>query len=1089
MNKLVLSILLLLLAFTSPAIAQIEDIDKEVIKTANRLFKQKNYSASLKIYLQLDSIVDGDVEEFQYYIALCYLEQREDRTKAIPYLENNRSYFYELGLEEDYFFYLGLAYHLDYRFDEAILAYDKFLLLSGKRDKRNREVERWIDMCMDAKTLVANPVQVDIQNLGSKINTNYAEHTPVISADESVIIFNSNREGSLGGLMNEFGQKDTVFGKYFDDIYVSISINSNWLNPVKIGAGLNTLLHDDVVSISPDGQRLFIYRSDSMIYGNLFYCDLMGYSWGPLHKLPAPINTKYWENSGSISADGDVMYFSSNRPGGTGEGDFDIYMVRRLPDGSWAQAQNLGNMINTKYDEYAPFIHPDGKSLYFSSKGHNSMGGYDIFKSTLVNGKWSVPVNLGHPINTPDDDVDFVLSGDGKRGYYSSARPGGTGEKDIYVINFNSEYKDVSPGPVTLLKGTISACDQKVAPDSKLEVYDNLSGELMGVYRPNSATGKYMVIIPKGVDYKVEVSADNHLGYTMNIVTPENEPFIEEETNFILCPINVNEDCSKICEDGTFIQKPIANPVVNISSVTANDDRVVTIKNRELSINVWKNDLSSKGQIKKEGIKVVLNPVHGTLDFDDAFGEFDYQPNLSYTGLDSFIYKICSTNGDCDEAKVYIKINDPSIKNQLPEVNNDEVTVFVDSMMVINLLENDKDADGTIEFKSFKVLTSPLHGTLMMDYDLEKIMYTSNKSFEGEDKLTYQVCDNSNYCNSATAVIHVVKATIEPELEEEMSPQMVEALKAAGVDSQYLPEVIESNESQKYQEQEKDAIVQEVAKDSAIKEEVSAIITWEDQVLGEEITVYNIYFNYDKADLREESKESLEGLILLLKKYPKLKIEIGAHTDSRGASAYNDKLSRLRAESVKKYLVSKGVNSNSIFSKGFGEKDPVHECIPDDQCTELQHQLNRRITFTLTGSKLKLTSIKPDVVEIDPRPASAFIKQIDEGDISQEELEAYKILLEKNDSTTLSGLEFLVQIAAFNANIDPKKWLNGIEIGSMKKVKANHYRYYSRSYPTLAQAQAYANKLKNEKYVHAFVLAQLNGRVQKWKALKDILVK
>jgi outer membrane protein OmpA-like peptidoglycan-associated protein len=1052
MNKLVLSLVLVLFAFTGTSFAQEEKVDKEMVRIAHKLYKQKSYSSSLRLYLELDSIVDGDIEEYQYYIALCYLKQREDRTKAIPYLENNRAYFYELGLEEDYFFLLAQAYHLDYRFDEAILAYDKFIHLSGKRDKRKKEVERWIDMCMDAKSLISSPVQVDIQNLGSKVNSAKAEHTPVISADESVIIFNSNRKGSIGGMMNIFGQPDTVYGHYFDDIYVSININDNWLKPVKIGAGLNTPQHDDVVSISPDGQTLFIYRSDSMVYGNLFYCELMGYSWGPLHKLPAPINSKYWENSGSISSDGNTFYMSSNRPGATGDGDFDIYMIRRLPDGSWAEPQNLGNMINTKYDEYAPFIHPDGKSLYFSSKGHNSMGGYDIFKSTLLNGKWSIPVNLGHPINTPDDDVDFVLSGDGKRGYYSSARPGGSGEKDIYVINFNSEYKDLSPGPVTLFKGTITTCDQQAANNAQLKVFDNISGELMGVYRPNSATGKYMVIIPKGIDYNIEVTADNYQTYNLNVVTAKNEPYLEEESNFVLCPVAINDACVAACEDGSFIEKSVAEVIVDISSVIAEDDNVVTIKNRELSINVWKNDVAAEGELKKEDIIVLDKPLHGALDYDDSFGEFDYQPSLSFTGVDSFSYKICATNGDCDEAMVYIKVNDPSVKNQLPEVNDDEFTVYMDTVMDVNVLENDIDHDGKIEFRSFKIMEQVTNGTLTMDHDLEKVMYSPNKGYKGDDQFSYQVCDNNNYCNTAKVTLHITDEIIE-ELVQNNTPEVAEALKAVGVEASETAE------------------------------------SWEDQAIGEQITVYNVYFNYDKSFLREDSKENLADLIEFLTKYPKLKIEVGAHTDSRGAEWYNKNLSQQRASEVKAYFVKRGVNSNNIEASGYGETSPVHKCETDEACSEEQHQLNRRTTFVLSGDKLKLTSVKPAIVEIDPRPGSAFIKQIDERNTSASEKNAMNDLLIEKALIKMQGLEYIVQIAAFNAEVKDNQWFEGIEVASKKRVKAQHYRYYSKSFKTLAEANTFAKELRSGKNKYAFAFAKLNGSVLGWKALKDILIK
>ncbi len=197
---------------------------------------------------------------------------------------------------------------------------------------------------------------------------------------------------------------------------------------------------------------------------------------------------------------------------------------------------------------------------------------------------------------------------------------------------------------------------------------------------------------------------------------------------------------------------------------------------------------------------------------------------MSFIGVDSFSYKICATNGDCDEAMVYVKVNDPSVKNQLPEVNDDEFTVYMDTLMDVNVLENDIDHDGKIEFRSFKIMEPVTNGTLTMDHDLEKVMYRPNKGYRGDDQFSYQVCDNSNYCNTAKVTLHVTDEIIE-ELVQNITPEIAEAMKAAGVEAS---ETLES---------------------------------WEDQAIGEQITVYNVYFNYDKSFLREDSKENLADLI------------------------------------------------------------------------------------------------------------------------------------------------------------------------------------------------------------------------------------
>lgn len=945
--------------------AQSVSVDKFKAKLAHKLYKEKVYSKSLELYLELDSVANGSIEEFQYYIALNYLKLREDRTKAIPYLENTKSYFYEIGLEEDYYYLLATAYHLDYRFDEAVMSYDKFLQLSSKRDKRTKVVQRSIDMCMDAKALVAKPAQVDIQNLGNVVNSKYSENTPVISADESVIIFNSNREGSTGGKMNQFGELDSVYGYYFDDIYVSIAINDNWLKPVKIGGGLNTPQHDDVVSLSPDGQRLFIYRSDSMLYGNIFYCDLMGYSWGPLRKLPAPINTKYWENSGSITADGKTFFFSSNRPGGTGDGDFDIYMVRQLPDGSWAEAQNLGTMINTKYDEYSPFIHPDGKTLYFSSKGHNSMGGYDIFKTTLQNGEWTVPVNLGHPVNTPDDDVDFVLSGDGKRGYYSSAHPGGEGEKDLYVINFISEYKDVSPGPVTMLKGMINSCSGASIETASLSVSDNITGELMGIYRPNTATGKYMVIIPKGVDYRISVDADGFESTEFNIVTRKNELFKQENKNVVLC--SSSQNCGDKCDKGSYVEGGDGKESIAVDNgliadesdskksddkkTTANSDVFTMMMNEDISINVWSNDKAINGKLKLDDIIITDGVKNGDLTFDGSIKEFYYQPNKGFSGVDEFEYMICATNGACDNAIAKIYVNDPNNPN--PESA---------------LARND-----------------------------ERSITKSSSS------------DHSSYGNK--------------------KPLKIE--------------------------------------------------------LDKEFTLYNIYFNYSESSIRKDSEGSLESIVDFMSGRDDLSITITAHTDSRGTQPYNLDLSKKRANVVKQYLMKNGVKSKQIKAIGKGEDDPINVCERDFDCNEKEHQLNRRMVFLIKGDGIRIESVQPEVVKVNPRPGSEEYKRIEEKPNTQKEREAYNNLLKLKANIQMSGLVFKVQLAAYDRQIMSNDVIGDMDIKSIEKVSDNLYRYFGNNFSSLEAAHRRVAALGG----NCFVVPYLNGRRMTWEALNDLLVK
>lgn len=503
----------------------------EILSKAEELLFYKDYKNALPLYLKLDSL-NPDNSTLKYRIGLCYLNSTTNKKKAIPYFEKAISLKKnDSELPADVYLNLARAYHLDYKLDEAIAEFEKYKNMLKKDDPGIAIADQEISMCKVAKELIKKPVDAVITNLGSDVNSPYADYSPVISADESVLIFTSRRGG---GSSNEL----TPTGEYFEDIYISYKIKDKWTKPVSIGENINSEFHEASIGLSADGQQLFIYKDDNGD-GNIYVCNLEGDKWSTPKKLGSNINTKAWEPSASLSADGNTLYFVSNRKGGFGGRD--IYKSQRLPDGNWGLAQNLGNIINTPYDEDAPFIHPDGRTLYFSSRGHNSMGGFDIFSSTLNEfNVWSTPNNVGYPINTTDDDVFYVLSASGKHAYFSSVRPEGLGEKDIYLINLPSQ-KEI---PLTVLKGFINLegeNGQKALSGVRIVVTDNETGELIGIYTPNAKTGKYLLILPPGKDYNIAVEAEGYLFHSENINVPANSSYSEIEKPIELSPIKIGE--------------------------------------------------------------------------------------------------------------------------------------------------------------------------------------------------------------------------------------------------------------------------------------------------------------------------------------------------------------------------------------------------------------------------------------------------------------------------------------------------------------------------------------------------------------------
>ncbi len=508
------------------------------------------YSQALEFYL-LAQDFNPDNAELNYKIGSCYLWSTS-KLKAIPFLEKAQ----KLNMRVDplLHFMLGRAYHLNLQWDKAIAEYNKALKAVNVTDSKEKgeELQNYIAECKNGKELVKKPVNVKIENVGPAINTIYPDYGAVISADESVMIFTSKRNTNIGADKNI----DPMTKQFYEDIYISNKKDGKWEEAQNIGSPINDAKNNATAGISLDGQTLFIYFGDHG--GDIGQTQLKGDKWQEPKLFGGNINTKYQESSASLSYDGKTLYFVSDRPGGLG--DRDIYYCIKDASGKWGDPINMGPEINTFYGEEGVFAHPDGKTLYFSSQGWNSMGGYDVFKSTLgANGKWSKPVNMGYPINTPDDDVFFVLSGSGKHGYYASAKGDSYGEKDIYMISFLESAKDSSSvkadsvktvtSQTTLLKGIITDAQTGVPLEATIEVVDNQKDIVIASFNSNSSSGKYLISLPSGKNYGIAVKSTGYLFHSENFDIPAAGSYQEIEKNIAL---NKIEAGSKIILNNIF---------------------------------------------------------------------------------------------------------------------------------------------------------------------------------------------------------------------------------------------------------------------------------------------------------------------------------------------------------------------------------------------------------------------------------------------------------------------------------------------------------------------------------------------------------
>jgi hypothetical protein len=422
----------------------------------------------------------------------------------------------------DYDFYLGKAYLVNDKYKEAIAQFEKYKLNPLDKDTKN-EVDHQIAICKSAISLENKSAVTKITNIGPPINTAGSEYAPILPSNENFMIFTYRGERSMGGKQILPNRVDEKNGIYFEDIMISTKDDKNqWTEPKPINT-INTNGHDAAVHISHDGQKLFIYRNIGVGNGDIYMSKLDGLNWSVPEKVKG-INSNFWEGSVCLSPDEKTIYFSSERQGGIGGRD--IYFAQLMPDGNWGNVKNLGPEINTKFDEDAPFIHSDGKTLFFASTGHNSIGGYDIFRSELKQGKWATPYNVGKPVNTTQDDKFYVVSSDGERGYYSSERKDGYGQQDIYIVEPGLFGK---PTSLVLVTGIVTYDNAPVKAD--IFVQSKLSHkDYSGTFNSNSITGDYLVNLPSGNEYQIVYKYQN-ITLTKDISTALIDSFAKIDIN------------------------------------------------------------------------------------------------------------------------------------------------------------------------------------------------------------------------------------------------------------------------------------------------------------------------------------------------------------------------------------------------------------------------------------------------------------------------------------------------------------------------------------------------------------------------------
>jgi hypothetical protein len=465
------------------------------------LIGNQNYVTANKY---IDTILQAHPknERLNFLMGLCCAYNPSTQQQSISYIKLAESINASIP---HYYYYLAYAYEVNDSLNAAATNYK----LALEKDKQSKFADKYYQEEINIKIRqVENQIAyknkksfVTVKNLGAPVNTKASEYVPLMPSDESELIYTYRGELSKGGkqILNKKqngDKKKNEQGLFFEDIFITHPIgDSAWQTPTPID-GLNTNLHDAAVSISADGTQLFIYKNTGSGGGDLFLSKLDGKRWMP-GVYQNGLNSKEWDGSACFLPDNKRAIISSERKGGFGGRD--LYIAERLANNKWGNIKNLGPLINSKYDEDAPFVTADGKILFFASNGKKSIGGYDVMRSDWKDTSWTEPYNLGEPINTKYDDKFFISSASGKRAFYSTQRPDGFGEQDIYVIEPGIPGK-----PVALVQvGGIVTVNNKPA-EAEIEVRSLTKRNVfVAQLSSNKITGKFIINVPSGDEYEV----------------------------------------------------------------------------------------------------------------------------------------------------------------------------------------------------------------------------------------------------------------------------------------------------------------------------------------------------------------------------------------------------------------------------------------------------------------------------------------------------------------------------------------------------------------------------------------------------------
>jgi outer membrane protein OmpA-like peptidoglycan-associated protein len=492
-------------------------------------YDQKDFPKALRI---LDKAIQEDTYFTEAYILKGdILSEEQLPQQAIEQYKKG------VAVNPDYspalYFIIGNLELMTGRYEDARKDYVKYNNYPDEPKEKKEKADRNIRSCDFGINSMAHPVPFKPVNLGDSINSKDDDYMNAITADEQQL-FLTRKLPRIKHTANE----STEFN---EDFYKAVKADSIWRKAVNIGPPVNTEENEGALCISPDGKYIFFAacnREDGYGSCDIYWSKKTGDDWGTPENLGPVVNSPAWDSQPSFSSDGKTLYFASKRPGGKGSSD--IWKTELQQDGSWTVPVNLGDSINTKFEEMAPFIHPDNRTLYFGSRGHQGMGGYDLFISRMdPDGNWSNAVDLGYPINTYADEINLVVNAKGDLAYISSDKLGGKGGMDIYSFKL---YKEAQPVMVTYFKGVVYDKETNKRLSGNFELVDLATGKLVSHSTSDPVTGEFLLSLPTEKNYGLSVSKPGYLFYSDHFElrgeSSKSKPYIH---NVPLQPIRVGE--------------------------------------------------------------------------------------------------------------------------------------------------------------------------------------------------------------------------------------------------------------------------------------------------------------------------------------------------------------------------------------------------------------------------------------------------------------------------------------------------------------------------------------------------------------------